>query len=368
MTGGDDLTDPAAVVARGISYTVDNMTDSVTRGAATTSFIYDGDGRRAKKTAGSNTTVYVNDLYEIINAAATKYIFAGNLRIAKIAGSDIKYFHKDHLGSSTVMTNASGNSVETSEYLPYGGTRDQSGTSVSDYKFTDQELDTSTGLYNYDARLYDLVVGRFISPDPFFSPNIAINIFYKTNSKKGSSFFIVPQKLNRYSYCLNNPLNSIDPSGFDTYSMNRRLGQFDPDDIGIPTDSYISHTFSFTTDPYGKLKDTYSWGTDYDDKLNGQWAKNKTIDRKAAQKAIGQMVDPNRPNFVSPTKEGGAELDKHMEKAYQEREKAQKSGKNYKGKHPLGLLDNCKNETKDLINDAKNGQNEEENQKEAIVE
>ena len=195
MTGGDDLTDPAAVVARGISYTVDNMTDSVTRGAATTSFIYDDDGRRAKKTAGSNTTVYVNDLYEIINAAATKYIFAGNLRIAKITGTDIKYFHKDHLGSSTVMTGASGLSVETSEYLPYGGNRDQSGTSVSEYKFTDQELDTSTGLYNYDARLYDPVIGRFISPDSIVPEPFD------------------PQSLNRYSYCRNNPLIYTDPTG-----------------------------------------------------------------------------------------------------------------------------------------------------------
>ena len=44
MTGGYDLTDPAAVVSHGITYTVDNMPDSVTRGAATTNFIYDGDG------------------------------------------------------------------------------------------------------------------------------------------------------------------------------------------------------------------------------------------------------------------------------------------------------------------------------------
>ena len=171
------------------------MPDSVTRGAATTSFIYDDDGRRAKKTAGSNTTIYVNDLYEIINAAAVKYIFAGNLRIAKITGTDIKYFHKDHLGSSTVMTNASGLSVETSEYLPYGRNRDQSGTSVSDYKFTDQELDTSTGLYNYDARLYDPVVGRFISAD-----SIVPDIYN-------------PQDLNRYSYVRDNPLLYIDPDG-----------------------------------------------------------------------------------------------------------------------------------------------------------
>ena len=63
------------------------------------------------------------------------------------------------------MTGASGLSVETSEYLPYGGNRDQSGISVSDYKFTDQELDTSTGLYNSGARLYDPVIGRFVSPD-----------------------------------------------------------------------------------------------------------------------------------------------------------------------------------------------------------
>ena len=194
MTGGYDLADPAAVVSRSITYTADNMPAAIIRGAATTSFIYD-DGRRTKKTAGSNTTVYVNDLYEIINAAATKYIFAGNLRIAKITGTDIKYFHKDHLGSSTVMPNASGLSVETSEYLPYGGNRHQSGTSVSDYKFTNQELDTSTGFYNYDARLYDPVIGRFITPDTVI-PDI-----YN------------PQDLNRYSYVRNNPLKYTDPTG-----------------------------------------------------------------------------------------------------------------------------------------------------------
>ena len=66
MTGGYDLTDPAAVVSRSITDTADNMPAAITRGAATTDFVYDGDGRRAKKTAGSNTTVYANDLYEII--------------------------------------------------------------------------------------------------------------------------------------------------------------------------------------------------------------------------------------------------------------------------------------------------------------
>ena len=60
---------------------------------------------------------------------------------------------------------------------------------------TDQELDSSTGLYNYDARLYDPSIGMFISPD-----SVVQN-------------WHDPQSLNRYSYCRNNPLKYTDPSG-----------------------------------------------------------------------------------------------------------------------------------------------------------
>ncbi len=95
------------------------------------------------------------------------------------------------------MTNAIGTSVETSEYLPYGGQREQIGTSITDYKFTDQELYTQTGLYNYDARLYDPVIGKCISADSII-PDL-----YN------------PQSLNRYSYVLNNPLRYVDPTGHE---------------------------------------------------------------------------------------------------------------------------------------------------------
>ena len=55
------------------------------------------------------------------------------------------------------------------------------------------------GLINMNARLYDPVVGRFLSPDPIVQD--------PTNS----------QNFNRYSYCLNNPLKYTDPSGFVYY-------------------------------------------------------------------------------------------------------------------------------------------------------
>jgi RHS repeat-associated protein len=60
---------------------------------------------------------------------------------------------------------------------------------------TDQELDAESGLYNYDARLYDPIVGRFISAD-----EVVPDWF---NS----------QSLNRYAYCVNNPLKYKDPTG-----------------------------------------------------------------------------------------------------------------------------------------------------------
>jgi RHS repeat-associated protein len=63
------------------------------------------------------------------------------------------------------------------------------------YSYTDQEWDAETGLYNYDARLYDPVLGRFISADSIV-PN-----------------WHDPQALDRYAYALNNPLKYVDPDG-----------------------------------------------------------------------------------------------------------------------------------------------------------
>jgi RHS repeat-associated protein len=64
----------------------------------------------------------------------------------------------------------------------------------TDKKFTGQRFD-GTGLYYYNARYYDPTIGRFISPDTVIQS------------------FANPQCFNRYSYCLNNPLKYIDPSG-----------------------------------------------------------------------------------------------------------------------------------------------------------
>jgi RHS repeat-associated protein len=100
------------------------------------------------------------------------------------------------------MVDSAGTSIGTTKYYPFGGARMSTGAIPTDKKFTGQRLD-STGLYYYNARYYDPVIGRFISSDTVVP-----------DPKN-------PQCLNRYSYCLNNPLRYVDPSGhyqYDWYS------------------------------------------------------------------------------------------------------------------------------------------------------
>jgi RHS repeat-associated protein len=114
--------------------------------------------------------------------------------IAIKKGAVLSYVMQDHLGSTSVTADSSGDSTSVIRYFPYGSTIFNTGTLPTDKKFTGQRLD-ATGLYYYGARYYDPQIGRFISPDMLI-PNAAD-----------------PQFLNKYSYCLNNPLSDNDPSG-----------------------------------------------------------------------------------------------------------------------------------------------------------
>ena len=170
-------------------------------GTTPTSFVYDGDGGRIKKSTGAITTVYIGKLYEcVVAGACTKHLFAGSARIASkpiTTTGDISYYHTDHLGSTSVVTDKTGVKVVEYVYRPYGETSLVS--PISDpgphYKYTGQEKDSETSLYFYNARYYDPALGRFIQADTIVPGAMD------------------PQAFNRYSYTGNNPINAIDPSG-----------------------------------------------------------------------------------------------------------------------------------------------------------
>ncbi|MCC7309115.1 MAG: hypothetical protein IT173_16255 [Acidobacteria bacterium] len=118
----------------------------------------------------------------------------------------VSYLTTDHLGSPRVTTNERGVVVNRRDFMPFGeeingvGGRTTGLNYGSDsvrQKFTGYERDNESALDFAQARYYNSSHGRFTSVDPY------------TPSQKVSN----PQSLNRYSYVLNDPLNSVDPSG-----------------------------------------------------------------------------------------------------------------------------------------------------------
>ena len=85
--------------------------------------------------------------------------------------------------------------VGRQRYYPYGANRPASAPLPTDYRFTGQRNESTIALYDYGARFYDPVLGRFVSADTVVP-------------EPGN-----PQALNRYSYCYNNPLKYTDPTG-----------------------------------------------------------------------------------------------------------------------------------------------------------
>src|SRR3989344_1174736 len=172
-------------------------------------YFYDHEGKRIKKIVynvrrdGHNeSTYYMNtrpaDFIQVINTNGTiineTYIYLQDKLIAKYDTNGRKFFyHPDHLGSTSLVTNESGDVVEDLLYLPYGDVL--SGTEISRFGYTGQENDLESGFMDYGARQYDARFSRFIQPDPVISD------IYN------------PQNLNRYAYVLNNPYKYVDPDG-----------------------------------------------------------------------------------------------------------------------------------------------------------
>ncbi len=186
-----------------IQWNYDNKPTSITKGGAVTTFTYDGNSQRVRKVSSSGTALYFGALYEKRGGVGIIHLFAGSQRVASVIdGGTTQIYHPDHLGSTWMVTDLNGAIKEKNEYYPFGTYRPSPESFDYDpsfpdvfYTFTGQEEDGEVGLYNYGARLYDPVLGRFISPDSLVPDHTD------------------PQSLNRYSYCVNNPLIYIDPTG-----------------------------------------------------------------------------------------------------------------------------------------------------------
>jgi len=106
------------------------------------------------------------------------------------------YYHPDHLGSSSYISNLDGEVVQHIEYVPFGEVflEEKNAKWNTPYLFTSKELDRETGLYYYGARYQDPKLGIFISVDPLAEKH---------------------PEYSSYVYTANNPVKFIDPDGKD---------------------------------------------------------------------------------------------------------------------------------------------------------
>jgi RHS repeat-associated protein len=116
------------------------------------------------------------------------------------------FYHTDPAGTPLAMTDASGNVVWKADYKPFGEENSTTGSAANDRRFVGKEKDDETGLSYFGARYEDAKIGRFIAPDP-------VRAVDPHSSKTNEKILADPQRLNTYSYALNNPYAYIDPFG-----------------------------------------------------------------------------------------------------------------------------------------------------------
>jgi RHS repeat-associated protein len=201
-----------------------------------THYRYDADGERVRSFRGGAhdrlAPFHWLDVDLVANTHELHY-FAGAQRIASVTRTGLghegstgnafdsaRYYHGDHVGSNTLVTDSSGRVLQESVLGPFGerlGTP-RGSASANSYLLTDQPRDAESGLDYFGARYYDPWVGRFLGPDP--------SVFGPTPGTMFRSVPHAPESLNEYAYVTNRPTVMYDANGEVANFVAGALGGF----------------------------------------------------------------------------------------------------------------------------------------------
>jgi RHS repeat-associated protein len=202
-----------------------NQLTGVSGPSVSASFVYDGLGRREKKTINSSLTEFLHDGFNPVQETSGATILANILTGLGIdeffsrtdVGAGItSNLLTDALGSTIALTDSAGTVQTEYIYEPFGKATATGLSSFNPYQYTGREND-NTGLYYYRARYYHPGLQRFIADDPL---NLSELIVSRQSDPidEGAldlywTFRYDPELLHPSLFVLNNPTNYIDPTG-----------------------------------------------------------------------------------------------------------------------------------------------------------
>ena len=236
------------------AYDLANRLTSTTLAAVTSTYAYDGDGKRLKSTTTSGADLRYSwdpqadsGLAELVHERTPAGVLVrrylngpqGALRYqVPGTGTPAQYLHRDLLGSITDTTNPAGTPQWRYTYDPYGRARSTINVSGSAPEnrlaYTGQYLDTETGDYHLRARQYSPITGNFRSTDPI------------------DNRLLDPISA-PYAYATGNPGRFTDPTGLSAWEdVAGTIGSAG----GYINDDVISPTGQALSDPIGTLSAT----------------------------------------------------------------------------------------------------------------
>ena len=232
------------------------------------------------QTLSVDFTTYIDNL-EIDQTYSSKYYFStGYLALGNTGSGTFHYFAKDHEGNVRAVVNQDGTVEQVNNYFAFGGLLNDvtTGSDLQKRKYNGKELDRMFGLdwYDYGARNFDAVIGRWHSMDPLCEKYYSVS---------------------PYAYCCNNPVNAVDPDGKKVWVFATKL----PGGPNIL--SKATHTFTVVQTSDGQFH-RFSYGPINDNPILSVSGtspivlRNYSDDKKAQNDYFNNVSNENIKNVV----------------------------------------------------------------------
>ena len=317
------------------------------------SFTYDAEGLRTGKTVNGEKTVYVWDGDQVVmelskgGAVQKRYIRGNDLVYAdKGENTEKTYYVTDMHGNVVQLLDESGNVTKTYEYDSFGNEVKPEKKDENPYRYCGEYYDKETEEVYLRARYYEPSVGRFITRDT-----------YTGESDE-------PLSLHLYTYCANDGVNMVDPSGHDAIWLQQTDGAlgFGHTAVAIKLgdSNWVYYSFSSSKpddllgnvfgNNNGKL-DVRFYSVDYSKKWK-EYVSPKGFSKKSRKKLDDRISSAKA--VIEQGMKGGINYDKHIflegnfKKSYLYLRK--KANMVHQGKFNYSLLkQNCKNLVVDAL-------------------